>query len=106
MDAPLKLDTLQAIELAEGVQIHLHPAGPAPRALALIYDMIMAALIFAGLIVVMLLIGSAVGSQMSVGLIFLSAFGTYWGYFMLYEVLRRGQTPEEIAAAAVYLCRA
>ena len=61
--------------------------------MALIYDMIMAALIFAGLVVVMILIGNAVGKEMSVGLIFLSAFGTYWGYFMLYEVLRRGQTP-------------
>ena len=45
-----QLDTLQSIELAEGVIVHLHPAGPIPRAMALIIDMIIAALIIGALI--------------------------------------------------------
>ena len=93
VETPLKLDTLQTIELAEGVQVQLHPAGPLPRAVALMVDMVLAALIFGGLIFGLLFLGNLVGMEMSLGLILLSAFGTYWGYFMLYEVLRRGQTP-------------
>lgn len=93
METPLKLDTLQSIELAEGVMVQLHPAGPAPRALALIIDMIFAALMLVGILLVMVFVGNLIGGEMSIGLILLAAFATYWGYFMLYEVLRRGQTP-------------
>jgi uncharacterized RDD family membrane protein YckC len=93
VEAPQKLDTLQSIELAEGVQIHLHPAGPMPRALALIADYVIAALMFAGICLVLLFAARMLGGEMSIGLALLAAFTTYWGYFMLYEVLRRGQTP-------------
>lgn len=64
-----------------------------PRAIALIIDMILAALMLAGILLVTAFIGSLFGGEMTLGLILIAAFGTYWGYFMLYEVLRRGQTP-------------
>ena len=88
-----QLDTLQSIELAEGVIVHLHPAGPIPRAMALIIDMIIAALILGGILILLAILGNLFGGEMTVGLILISAFATYWGYFILYEVLRRGQTP-------------
>ncbi len=93
VEAPQKLDTLQFIELAEGVQVQLHPAGPLPRAMALIADMLLAALMFVGLLLFFMLIGNIIGMETSIGLILLTAFGTYWGYFILFEVLRRGRTP-------------
>ncbi len=93
MDAPQKLDTLQTIELAEGVQVHLHPAGPAPRAIALMVDMLLAGLMLIGFCLFFLFIGRAIGFGVSIGFVLLAAFAIYWGYFMLYEVLRRGRTP-------------
>ena len=93
MDAALKLDTLQTIELAEGVQVQLHPAGPMPRALALMADLLWMVLIVFGLAMVFSFLGSLLGADTSGGLILLSIFVTYWGYFILFEVLRRGQTP-------------
>lgn len=93
MGAPAKLDTLQTIELAEGVQILLRPAGPLPRALALMIDMLMCGLYFALAFLIFLLVGRLVGFELGVGVLLLMVFTIYWGYFVLYEVLRKGQTP-------------
>ncbi len=52
------LDTRQSVELGEGVEIHLRIAGPFPRALALLLDM----LIIAGIMLVVGFIVSMVSS--------------------------------------------
>jgi uncharacterized RDD family membrane protein YckC len=88
-----KLDTLQSIELAEGVQILLRPAGPLPRAWALMIDMLLVGVFFAGESGLMLLLSHLAGFEAGVGVWLLLVFATYWGYFVLFEVLRRGQTP-------------
>lgn len=93
MEAPQKLDTLQTIELAEGVQVHLHPAGPVPRGMALVLDVLMMVLIIIGTLLLFTFVGGALGFEYSLGILLLALFVTYWGYFMLFEVLRRGQTP-------------
>ncbi len=93
MAAPVKLDTLQTIELAEGVQILLRPAGPLPRALALIIDMLFCVLFFLLALLLFFIVGRLVGIEAGVGVLLLTVFVIYWGYFVLYEVLRKGQTP-------------
>lgn len=88
-----KLDTLQSIELAEGVQILLRPAGPLPRAWALGVDMLLVGVFFLAEFLVMLFLSNTIGFFTGIGTWLLLVFVTYWGYFILYEVLRRGQTP-------------
>lgn len=85
------LDTRQSVELGEGVEIHLRIAGPFPRALALLLDM----LIITG---IMLLVGFIVamissGSDLVAGGIYLIvAFFVSWGYFTYFEAGKRGAT--------------
>ena len=94
--APAKLDTLQTIELAGGVQILLRPAGPLPRALALIVDLLFCIIIVFLASLVILLVAAMAGTggaNVAAGVWLLMLFITYWGYFLLFEVLRKGQTP-------------
>ncbi len=88
-----KLDTLQSIELAEGVQILLRPAGPLPRAWALAMDMLLVGAFVVAEFFLTLFASRIVGLETGVGVWLLLVFVTYWGYFVLFEVLRRGQTP-------------
>jgi uncharacterized RDD family membrane protein YckC len=91
--AMAKLDTLQNIELAEGVQVLLRPAGPIPRGMALLIDAFFCGIcvVVAGLLATMVM--SVVDEHVGSGVFLLLFFIIYWGYFMLFEVLRRGQTP-------------
>jgi uncharacterized RDD family membrane protein YckC len=88
-----KVDTLQTIELAEGVQIMLRPAGPVRRGFAWLLDMVFLGLIMMVLSIVVGLIGAAVGDEGAEGFFLLLFFFLFWGYFIFFEVLRRGQTP-------------
>ena len=85
------LDTRQSVELGEGVEIHLRIAGPFPRALALLLDM----LIIAGvMMVVMIIVGFiSTGSEMvGQGVFLITAFFISWGYFTYFEAGKRGAT--------------
>jgi len=89
-----KADTLQAIELSEGVEIHLRVAGPAPRALAYLIDLVRIVLCY---IVVGIILGFAVlpslGPQVLGGLLLIFMFFMNWFYFVVYEAGRKGATP-------------
>jgi uncharacterized RDD family membrane protein YckC len=90
------LDTLQTIELAGGVQILLRPAGPLPRALAFMLDLLFCALILIVGSLLLFFMGMFMGFTgvyVLGGLGMLMFFIVYWGYFVLFEVLRKGQTP-------------
>jgi uncharacterized RDD family membrane protein YckC len=88
-----KLDTLQAVELADGVEIRLRMAGPMLRAAAYGIDMAIraAVLTIAGLVV--LLTGIVVGGKVAEGLILLSWFLMDWLYPVIFEAGKRGATP-------------
>ncbi len=91
-----KLDTLQNVELAEGVRVLLRPAGPIPRALALMLDLLVCALFVVGGVLLGTFLINVLGADfagVAGGFLLLFAFTVYWGYFMLFEVLRGGQTP-------------
>lgn len=87
------VDTLQSVELGEGVEIRLRMAGPFPRAMALILDYL---IIIGVLIVVGIGLGLAsdfLGSYVVEGLMLLLAFMMAWGYFAFFEGGKRGATP-------------
>ena len=88
-----RLDTLQSIELAEGVEIQLRMAGPYVRALAYLLDLIVRVGIVAlcGLI---LLLGSMVlGFNVAYGLYLLISFLVMFFYYIIFEAGKRGASP-------------
>ena len=88
-----KLDTLQAVELAEGVVIRLRVAGPLRRAGAYALDV----LIRGGLMWVasmsLRMLGIAVGEHLASGVLMLAWFLLEWFYPVLFEAGKRGATP-------------
>ncbi len=92
-NAPAKLDTLQSVELAEGVEIRLRIAGPLPRTSAFLIDFLIRGLLFAALVIGSQLIGFAFGPNVSEGLVLLAWFLIDWLYPVFFEAGRRGATP-------------
>jgi len=88
-----KLDTLQAVELADGVEIRLRSAGPMPRAGAYLIDLLirLAVLILGG--IVLSLAGFAIGGKVASGLMLLVWFLLDWLYPVFFEAGKRGATP-------------
>lgn len=82
------LDTLTLVETPEGIAVHLRAAGVMPRAGAWALD----TAIRTGIIWV---VGIAIGllGAAGMGLYLLALFAVLWGYPVLFEVLRDGQTP-------------
>ena len=88
-----KLDTLQSVELAEGVEIRLRMAGPMLRAGAYLIDlMIRTAVMTIGSIVIGLA-GFGIGGNVAQGLILLAWFLLDWLYPVFFESGKRGATP-------------
>lgn len=83
---PTPIDTVRLHETPEGVDLALRVAGPAPRAIAYLLDLVIR---FALLLVVLPL---AAFSGFGTGLILLAVFGLEWLYPVVFEV-RRGATP-------------
>jgi uncharacterized RDD family membrane protein YckC len=82
------LDTVREAHTPEGVALRLPAAGPLPRALAWGID---AAIRGAVLMVASMLLGLL--GKSGLGLFLLVVFALLWGYPVLFEVLRDGQTP-------------
>lgn len=82
------LDTRRAIETPEGVELGLRLAGPAPRFLAWLIDMLIRGAIYLGLGMVLPFFG-----RMGIGLLLISFFLIEWFYPVLFEVYRQGATP-------------
>ena len=73
--AVARADTLQTVELADGVEIQLRVAGPAVRSMAYLIDLLIR--IGIDLVVVIAafwLLPALIGSQMTGGLVMLFAF--------------------------------
>jgi len=87
------VDTLQSVELGEGVEIRLRMAGPFPRALALLLDYLIIVGSLFVLYFVLNLGGLALGMNVVKGLMLLVAFVMAWGYFVIFEVGKKGATP-------------
>ena len=91
-------DTLQAVELADGVEIHLRVAGPAARSTAYLLDW----LIFAGILLVisltLLFAGiSVLGPRVALGIMLLIGFLLAWFYNVGFEMTKKAATPGQRA---------
>lgn len=82
------LDTCRAIETPEGVELGLRVAGPAPRFLAWVIDMLIRGAIYIGLSIILALLG-----RLGIGLLLIVIFLLEWFYPVLFEVYRQGATP-------------
>lgn len=87
------IDTLQPVELADGVEIHLRVAGPAVRSVAWLIDL----LIFVGVLMlwglIAGLISNVVGEGIGNGLFLLGLFLVAWFYNVFFEMGARAATP-------------
>lgn len=87
------LDNRKEIELAEGISVHLHPAGLAPRLLARLLDMVILYAVFFVLQILMLIFSLAFGLEVADGFIMLIMFCIWWGYDLFFELLKVPATP-------------
>jgi uncharacterized RDD family membrane protein YckC len=93
MRALEKIDTLQAVELAEGIEIRLRMAGPMLRAGAYLIDFLLrcGVLLVGGFIVSFA--GIAIGQKVASGVLLLVWFMLDWLYPVFFEAGKRGATP-------------
>lgn len=92
-DAAGRIDTLQAIELAEGVEVRLRIAGPLQRGMALGIDWVIQVVGFSVVSVLLMLAGLGIGFTVATGLGLLAWFLTWWWYPVLFEASKWGATP-------------
>lgn len=83
-----RLDTLSDVETPEGITLSLRAAGPLPRSLAWLLDFAIRIGLFWLLAIIAAFLDDA-----GDGLMLISLFVLMWGYPILFEVLRDGQTP-------------
>jgi len=82
------LDTLRQVETPEGLALPLRCAGIVPRALAWAVDLMLRMILLTMAMTLLALLGNG-----GMGIALLVIFVLYWGYNVLFEVLRNGQTP-------------
>jgi len=90
---PDRLDTLQTVELAEGVEVRLRIAGPYLRMFAYGLDMVF---IIGGvgiLAMLVAIVGVGVGGAIAEGLMAIILFLVSWFYHIFFECGQRGATP-------------
>lgn len=90
---PSRLDTLQSIELTEGVEIHLRMAGPYVRVLAYLLDFLIRVGICIVVQLVLMLAGWVIGFQVAQGLSMLLMFFLMFFYYIMFEAGPRGASP-------------
>lgn len=84
---PMKIDTLQALETPEGIDIEFQYAGPTARVLAYLIDGIIKSIL-----TVIIAIPFSFFGALGFGLITIAYFLIEWFYPVFLEVLRNGQT--------------
>ncbi len=88
-----RIDTLQAIELAEGVEVRLRIAGPFLRGMALLIDTALQVVLVVVVWLLLMLAGSGFGFQVAGGVWLLILFFTWWWFPVLFEASHWGATP-------------
>lgn len=82
------LDTYREVLTPEGVALHLPAAGPVPRALAWLLD-----LLLRGSVLLVLSMGLGLFGDLGRGLYLLALFLVFWAYPIVLEAAWNGQTP-------------
>jgi uncharacterized RDD family membrane protein YckC len=92
--AAVRADTLQSVELADGVEIQLRVAGVAIRSVAYMIDLLIRICLYAGVaFVAFWLLPKLVGPQVTFGLFLLFVFFMEGFYNVIFEAGARGATP-------------
>jgi len=86
-------DTLQSVELADGVEIHLRVAGPAARSTAWLIDAIIYVLVMIVVLLTLLIATGFAGFQVIQGVFLLLLFLINWFYNVFFEISRHAATP-------------
>jgi uncharacterized RDD family membrane protein YckC len=88
-----RIDTLQAIELAEGVEVRLRIAGPFLRGMALLIDLGVLAVVLIVAGILLALMGAALDMNMADGAASLIWFFAWWWFPVFFEASPWGATP-------------
>lgn len=88
-----RIDTLQSVELAEGVEIHLRMAGPYVRVLAYLLDLLIRVGICVVAYILLTLAGLVIGFTVASGLSMLFMFVLVFFYYVIFEAGKRGASP-------------
>ncbi|MBL9176624.1 MAG: RDD family protein [Verrucomicrobiaceae bacterium] len=92
--ATARADTLQPVELADGVEIQLRVAGPAVRSMAYTIDLLVRLGIYLGVwIAALFLVLPGIGMELTAGLMLLFMFFMEWFYNVIFEAGAKGATP-------------
>ena len=92
------LDTTRSISTPEGIELYLRLAGPVPRALAWLID-----LLVRGAIMLALSIALAIFGKFGIAVLLLIAFLIEWLYPAVFEVFWQGATPGKRAMGILVL---
>lgn len=93
----LPIDTLQPVELADGVEIHLRVAGPAVRSLAWFIDLLIFFVVIFAWVLLVGIIAGGLGDGIAQGVMLLGLFLLAWFYNVVFEMTARGATPGQRA---------
>ncbi|MGL4184879.1 MAG: RDD family protein [Thiotrichaceae bacterium] len=85
----MRLDTIYTVNTPEGIALQLTPAGPVPRFLAWIVDL----LLRTGIVLVLLIGLSLALGNTGRGIALIFAFFLEWFYPVYFELRKQGQTP-------------
>ncbi|MCE9519266.1 MAG: RDD family protein [Verrucomicrobia bacterium] len=86
-------DTLQAVELADGVEIHLRVAGPAVRSVAWLIDFLILIVCYIVVGIIFVIVSRWTGDEIGQGLMMLCMFLLTWFYNVVFEVGAKGASP-------------
>lgn len=87
-----RIDTLQTVELAEGMEIHLRAAGPFLRFIAFLLDWLVKFAAFLALGLIINIIFPVLGANVTEAVKLLSIFFIIWFYDVLFEISPWGAT--------------
>lgn len=88
-----RIDTLQTVELAEGMEIHLRTAGPFLRLVAFLLDLVIKGVLLSALQNFFILVFPLLGDNVTMAFIYLAGFFVWWFYDVVFEVSPWGATP-------------
>ncbi len=92
------LDTARRVATPEGIEITLRVAGPVPRALAYMLDLLVRAVIMFAVAIAVSVLG-----RFGLAVFLLTAFALEWLYPVVFEVLASGATPGKRAMGLLVL---
>ena len=84
----MRLDTTYTVNTPEGIALELSPAGPVPRLLAWLLDLLLRSLVNVALFLMLSTLGKT-----GAGIALILAFLLEWFYPVYFELRQQGQTP-------------